>query len=470
MEREVYLEDRLTPIEALMWRLGTDPGLSACFGSVTFLDREPDPERFRARVAGSIASLSRFRQRIEHVALPVPTLVWADDPDFDLSHHLRWERCPGAGRERDVLEVAAALVAEPLDTDRPPWLFVVVTGLPGGRAALIQRMHHAITDGKGGIRLSERFIDLEPDPGPPPPDPFAVEPEPAPSSSWLERAVNSTIDRAAGALRGAGDATRWAVGGLGDPARFVQTASDAAEVARSLRRQLMVADRSRSPLWTARSSRRRLVAGSVEFDPVRRAATALGVSINDVFVTAVLRGAATYHRLHDRPVDELRVAIPVSTRSDTKAGGNAFSPTRVLLPSGSGLTGEAHLRQVADLLSQTKTERATALIEPVAAVADLVPTALLRSTVARQAATIDLTASNLRAAPIPLYVAGALIEATYALGPLSGTAVNATMLSYNGRIDIGVHVDAAAVSDPELLRDSIVAAFHELCGRPVGAS
>jgi diacylglycerol O-acyltransferase / wax synthase len=87
---------------------------------------------------------------------------------------------------------------------------------------------------------------------------------------------------------------------------------------------------------------------------------------------------------------------------------------------------------------------------------------LLRNAVRWQAATIDYTASNLRAAPFPLYIAGARIEATYAIGPLAGTAANVTMMSYDGRVDVGVHVDAGAVSDPALLRDTIIAAFHEL--------
>ena len=467
MEREVYLEDRLTPVEALMWRLGTEPSLSACFGSVTFLDREPDAAAFRSRIESAVASWPRLRQRIEHVVFPVPTLVWADDPDFDLDHHLRWESAPVS--EHEVLDRAADMVAEPLDTDRPPWSFLVVTGLPEGRAALIQRMHHAMTDGKGGIRLSERFIDLERDPAAPPHDPFAVEPEPKPSVSALERVINSTIDLGAGAVRAGGGAARWAVGGLGDPARFGHLGAEAAETIRSLGRQLAVVDPARSPLWGGRSHERRLVVGSVPFAPVRTLATELGVSINDVFVTAVLRGAAAYHRVHERPVDELRVAVPVSTRRDGREGGNAFSPTRALLPSGSGLAAEAHLRQVAELLSRTKTERATGLIEPVAALADLVPTTLLRSAVARQSATIDLAASNLRAAPIPLYIGGALIDATYAVGPLTGTAANITMMSYNGRIDLGVHVDAAAVTSPELIRDTVVAAMHELCGTSIAA-
>jgi diacylglycerol O-acyltransferase / wax synthase len=465
MHREAASGSRLTPMESLMWRLECDRALSATFGSITFLDREPDRGRFSTRMEHAVRAVPRFRQRIDTGGPPTAAATWVDHADFDLDRHLEWQTCPGEGTERDVLDLATRLVATPFDPDAPPWNFIVVTGLLDGRAALVQRMHHAITDGKGGIRISEQFIDLERDPPSPtrPPDEPELGPDASGPATWVERAVHHTSDRAADLVRTATDAVRWTAGGFTDPARFAQLGADVVETTQSLRRQLVVVERARSPLWATRSTSRRMVVGSVPFDLARAAATDAGVSINDVFVTATLRGVAAYHRILGAPVDDLRVAVPVSTRSGRDAGGNAFSPTRVLLPSGEVHTAAAHLRVVSDHMSQTKAERATGLIEPLAAASELIPTPALRAVVTRQAATIDYTASNLRAAPFPLYIAGALIEATYAVGPLAATAANITMMSYNGRIDLGIHVDAEAVTDPDLLRDTVVAAFHEVC-------
>jgi diacylglycerol O-acyltransferase / wax synthase len=453
-------------MEALMWRLEQDRALSATFGSITFLDREPDPKAFRARLLAAVKTIPRLRQRIEPSALPLTAPRWVDHQTFSLDDHLRWQPCPGQGTESDVLDVAAALVAEPFEPGLPLWTFVVVTGLADGRAALVQRMHHALTDGKGGIRLSEQFIDLERAVSPLPPDPFPGEEsdEPAPlEPTWSQRAAMAATERVSEAARATTGIARWAAGGVGNPGRFAELGADVVETAQSLRRQVAVIDAARSPLWTDRSTGRRVVVGSIPFDPIRAAATTFGVSVNDIFVTATLRGAASYHRIHGQPVSELRVAIPVSTRSDGIAGGNAFSPTREVLNSGDELTAPAHLRTIAAILDRTKRERATTLIEPLAAAAELMPTPLLCALMRRQAATIDYTASNLRAAPFALYIGGAAIEATYAIGPLAATAANVTMMTYNGRIDLGVHVDTGAVADPELLRDTIIGAFHEVC-------
>ena len=74
---------------------------------------------------------------------------------------------------RQLLDLASTIVHDPFDRTRPLWEFVVVEGLEGGRGAMVQKLHHAITDGEGGVRMSEQFIDLARDatepisPGPP---------------------------------------------------------------------------------------------------------------------------------------------------------------------------------------------------------------------------------------------------------------------------------------------------------------
>jgi hypothetical protein len=70
-----------------------------------------------------------------------------------------------------------------------------------------------------------------------------------------------------------------------------------------------------------------------------------------------------------------------------------------------------------------------------------------------------------RAAGIPLYIAGSLVLENYPLGPLAGTAFNLTLLSYNGSMDMGLNMDAAAIAEPGLLRDELVKAFTQIVKR-----
>ena len=68
----------------------------------------------------------------------------------------------------------------------------------------------------------------------------------------------------------------------------------------------------------------------------------------------------------------------------------------------------------------------------------------------------------MRGGPLPLYIAGALIEANYPLGPLAGTAFNLTLLSYDGALNMGLAIDTGAIDDTELLRTSLEEAYAEL--------
>ena len=48
-------------------------------------------------------------------------------------------------------------MADPLDLTRPPWQLHVITGLAGGRFALVAKFHHALCDAYGAIGLKPRI-------------------------------------------------------------------------------------------------------------------------------------------------------------------------------------------------------------------------------------------------------------------------------------------------------------------------
>jgi diacylglycerol O-acyltransferase / wax synthase len=155
------------------------------------------------------------------------------------------------------------------------------------------------------------------------------------------------------------------------------------------------------------------------------------------------------------------MAMPISTRSAGEVGGNAFAPSRLLVPAGIDDPVE-RFAAVRERLTSTKGERALSAVSGLAGVVNLLPTSVLVRMAIQQVETVDFTTSNVRGASFDLYMAGALITGNHPLGPLGGTAWNLTLLSYAGRLDMGLNVDAGAVDEPEALRDDILAAFDEL--------
>jgi hypothetical protein len=113
-------------------------------------------------------------------------------------------------------------------------------------------------------------------------------------------------------------------------------------------------------------------------------------------------------------------------------------------------------------LSVTKEERAVGFAGTIAGLGNLLPPPVLTRVIRQQTAAVDFTTSNVRGAPFPLYIAGARIVGNYPIGPLGGTAWNLTTMSVDGNLDMGLHVDAGAVDEPERLRDCIEDAFAEL--------
>jgi WS/DGAT/MGAT family acyltransferase len=469
----------MSDVEALMWALEDDPHLSANFANVSFLDRAPDPDRLRRRLWHASRTVPLLRRRV--VAAPRPqTPRWELDEDFDIDRHLRRVVLPTGAGDEDVLALATEIAATRFPADRPLWEFTVVEGLPGGRAAMVQKLHHTITDGEGGIRMSLAFIDLERDaPGPDlgddvPPDPVTHEPGPANGAASTRPRRPDDLVRFApldllGALtrRGvdaAGDLAGDLTGALRDPAGFAAAVAalpaESAAIARSLLRQVGSVDRFRSPLWTERSLGRALDVFDVPLADVKAAGRRHGASINDVFVAAAAGGAGRYHRDRGVEVGELRISMPVSTRTDRSAGGNAFAPTRVLVPTQAD--PRARLVEIHERLTRTKGERALDVAGTLAGLTNFLPPPVLIRAARQQVATVDFAASNVRAAPFDLFIGGARMTGNYPVGPLGGTAWNITTMSYRGQLNVGIHSDTAAVEDPDALAAAVRSSFEDL--------
>jgi WS/DGAT/MGAT family acyltransferase len=453
MAKRVRFDRRMSDHEALMWALEDDPVLRSAFANVTITDRPLDVERLRVRMATTVQRIPRLRQRVvEPPGYGSPK--WDEDPHFDLDFHIRHVSLPAPGSERQLLDLAAVLSTDPFDRARPLWQFVVVDGLADGRGAFVQKLHHTIADGEGGIRLSAQFLDLDRD---------ATESMVGDAGGDDERpdrgfspmdALRRPFDLA---RRAAGEAVVAAANPLAAPAR----AGEAVDAVRSVLRQVAVTDPACSPLWAERSLRRRLEVLSLPLDQAKAAATRLGGKVNDLFVAGAVGAAGAYHRERGVEVEHLRMAMPISTRSDDNDGSNAFTPSRMLVPTGI-VDPVERFKAVQATIAATRSEPALSLAPSLAGLLHNLPAPVLLKAARQQVGTVDFTTSNVRGAPFELYVAGARILGNHPLGPMAGTAFNLTTMSMGGRLDMGLLVDLAAVGDAELLRDCLVASYDEL--------
>ncbi|MGE0507591.1 MAG: wax ester/triacylglycerol synthase domain-containing protein [Acidimicrobiia bacterium] len=448
---------RMTDAEGLMWRLEKDPYLSSTFGNVTILDRKVDIDHVRRRLDRATHAIPRLRQRVQPAPANLAAPLWVDDPQFELDYHVRHLALPKPGSVRQLLDLATLIVADPFDRTRPLWQFVLVDGLSKGRSALIQKLHHTITDGVGGVKLSLQFLDVERDA--PAPPPITLDDAEATESSEPS-AADAMRDLFAGSLRMPIGVIRQIRDLLADPAQMPAASAAAADTVRGIISQLSDVERARSPLWTQRSLHRRLEVARYPLEDAKLAAKRLGGTLNTAFVTAAAHAASEYHRALGSPVEQLRASMTISTRTDS-SGTNAFSLARLLVPTGEMPIAE-RFRAIHEATTAARETSGTASLEKLAAVAASLPTSIITRLARQQTQTVDFATSNVKAAPFPLFLGGAQILENYPVGPLGGVAFNLTLLSYDGSLDMALNIDTAAVSEPERLRRALSRAFDAL--------
>jgi diacylglycerol O-acyltransferase len=455
------MSERLSPIEAIMWRAGQDPTLRMTVGNILMLDRAPDRDALIDRLTDAAAFAPRLRVRLDDPSRLRTRPSWVDDQEFDAEEHLRVMAVPSPGSERQLLDLVALVEAAPFDPGRSPWDVTVIEGLANNRAALYLRADHVLTDGMAGRELVMLLLDdlVGSDESPPPP-PATTEQAPPPTP-----AAEPTSGRRPGTVTLTFDLTtvaRPVVAGIAaarstDPVdtvvRGVQRSIDAVS---SVSRQLLVPGGALSPLVPSGSLATRFEMLSVA--GARTAAIGLGGSRNVLLVAAAADGLGAYHERLGLPVHELRMAMPMLLRHDGSAGGNSFVPLRVELPTSASHPGP-QFGVVAERLARARREPATRLATTLSTAISMMPPRALLPAVHAQLRTVDFIATALPGLRGTGTICGAVIEASYPFGPRAGRLLNITGLGNGDRLDLGLAIDPVAIDEPDVLVECLEAAF-----------
>jgi WS/DGAT/MGAT family acyltransferase len=460
----VHYDEWMSPADALLWNNERDPMLRSTILSVIVLEKSPDEERFQASIERFVTRIPRLRQRVVLDPLGAAPPRWEADANFDLAFHLRRVGAPGAGRLRDLFDLAAPVVMQAFDRDRPLWELHRVDGLEGGRCALLMKLHHAISDGVGLVRMTSSLIERSAEAPPP-------RAEPAPSlldepshGGAFEESLRALRHRASENL----DLSGRALGALGRAAVSaargpVATAASGARLASSLVRLLRPVSEPMSPLLRGRSLASRLDAFEVPLADLKRAGHAVDGTVNDAFVGAITGALRLYHEHHGRPVSELRMTMPINLREGEagKRAGNRFAPARFAVPIGMA-DPAARMRAIHERAAAQREEPALPAIEEITTLLARLPGRLGVGLFGSMLKAVDFVTSNVPGPPFPVYSSGARVERMIGFGPLSGAALNVTLFSYDGVCQLGIHADRAALPDPELFLSCLDKATAEI--------
>jgi diacylglycerol O-acyltransferase / wax synthase len=438
-------ERRMSDQDALMWAIEKDPLLRSTITSVTLLDGPIDHKRLAEQMERASREIPRLRQRVVSPPFGVSPPEFAIDPNFDLAYHLRFQRAPGDGTLRELLDLASPFAMAGFDRARPLWEFVVFDDVEGGRSALVQKLHHSLIDGVGAMKLSMAFLDITPegtDRGPMPDVPTAEVPG---LGSLLGGGLTHEGRRALGAARRVpGGLLATALDPVGTARRTAQLASSAARMMRPVSEPM-------SPIMGRRSLSVRFDTLTAPLADLKAAAKSVDGRLNDAFVAGVAGGLRRYHERHGAEVDQLRMTMPINIRGDGDevVAGNRFVPARFPFPISIADPAE-RMRALHDIVDGQRHEPALSIVDPISGILNRLPLGLATNVLGSMLKAIDVVTSNVPGAPFPIYLAGARVEANYGFGPLTGAATNVTLLSYVDEVHLAISTDPAAVPDPDV--------------------
>ncbi len=450
---------RLSGWDFATWRMATDdPVMRSTIIGLLVLDSSPDWNRLKQRYERATRMAPVLRSVVVEGPIGIQTPRMVVDPNFDLSFHMRRFSMPRGSTWSDVLEDARRQSMADFDKERPLWRVTLLEGLPGGRCALILKLHHAIADGQGAVQLGMALFDFTPEgtdlgPMPPAPEPAVLD-----TTGFLEAVIRNNVGwvarTAEDVVKGLGPLTLAAIK---NPAELLNRVRGTAE---SLARFTRVPLGPLSPIMQQRSINYHFDTIDMDFATYRAAAKQRNRTVNDLFLAAISLGMHRYHEKMGRPVDELRMNMPISLRTSGTES-NAVTIARFEIPVSNAI--DDVLETAAETVRAWRAEPALKLADNLAELSRFLPPDL----VSAAAQTSDLTASNVPGVPVQVWLAGAKVERMYPLVGTIGAAINVTMLTYNGVASVGISTDDAAVDDRDELVRSLRYGFREVIGAPV---
>ena len=274
-------------------------------GALLVLDRPVDPADVRRALDERVRAVPRLRRTLVRTPPLCGRPIWVDDPGFSAGDHVREVTCPGpadddAPLENALLDVAMQAVGSRVSLEHPPWEAVVVTGVPGGRGALVIVFHHVLANGIAGLAALAQLVDGAP---------------PAPSDRGFPRRRPTPQALAV-------DATRRRAAALAHLPRGLRQVRDAV-------RELRLTRAPRAPrvsLNRPTGSRRVLRAVRTDLAAVRDAAHRHGGTVNDVVLATVGGALGALLARRGETASEVVASVPISARS-------ARAPTGWATPS-----------------------------------------------------------------------------------------------------------------------------------------
>jgi len=366
---------------------------------------------------------ARFRQRVVRSG---GRWYWEDDPHFDIANHFIPAHDSDLGTTAKLQRYVGTEASRALPPDRPLWQFQAVEDFEDGGSACLVRLHHCIGDGMALVSVMFHFME-EVRTADAASSPAAIQPAAGAPSNRLGRLLQ--IPFAAPAIL--------------------------------LRRMLWIPDRH--ALHGPKVSGQKQVAWTapVDLQIIKDIKDRLDATVNDVLMAAVSGALSRYiEQRAGQIIGRLRISMPVSVRRPQAKMTleNRFAAVPLELPAGIGHARErvAAVKLRMDALKQSVAPIVIYGLQSVLLAA--LPQAVSRGLIDFLANKCTAVVTNVPGPQRGLTLAGRQVRNLMFWVPQrADIGVGISILSFAGKVQIGVICDTELVPDPV----ELVHAFEE---------
>lgn len=402
-------------------------------GLMILTEPDPLPRGFYRRLARHCGRLNELwpifnRKLKDPESLRNPAWVVADD--YDPAYHISHYALPAPGRMDELLTLISRVHERMLDRHRPLWEIHLIEGLPGRRFALYTKVHHALVDGVGALRMIDTLFSTSPD--------AVIDFRRARPKAKAHHEKLSVV-RQLGSLRG-------------ELRKHSAALPQMSELLAGMGMDALLGRRDAPPLpFTAPrtlfntdvDARREIVICDLQVSALRKLGDQYGATLNDVLLAVCGGAMRTYLASQDAlPADSLEAGVPMSIKRKGQDAGNqvGFIICPLHTEERRPVTRLKRIVRVMNKakdnmrnLSSTAAQDFTNIL--------MMPTILL--TLSGRASQVkpalNVIVSNVPGSRKRLYLEGARLESIYPLSVVTdGMGINVTVVSYMNKLCLAV--------------------------------
>ena len=438
----------MSNVDSAWLRMDSPANLMMVSGALSF-EKKVAFEEAKELVAARLLKFPRFRQRVVSSDGLLKSMRWEEDPLFNIDRHFIRTELPTPGGEKEFQELASRLMSEPLDPDHPLWQLHFIPEYEGG-CALLSRFHHCMGDGIAMIYVMMSMTDDAPD--------APIEKE---FKAGKERGNGMTLEAFGRSLGyNTGKAINTATEMISKPGKVTSFITALGKLA------MMPPDPETPFKGELVREKRAVWSKPIDLDLVKSIRKHTGATVNDVLLAAVSGALRRYLRDRNEVADDLdiRAVVPVNLRSLEEAHelGNRFGLVFLPLPLG---IEDSLLRifEVTARMKEIKNSPEALLTFGILRTMGVSPGPLFEGVLQMFGSKATSVMTNVIGPDKPIYFAGsAMKQAMFWVPRSGGLGMGVSILSYNGKVWLGIATDAGLVPDPEKILDGFYAELDDM--------